>query len=57
MWVGGVPIGDVCHICIQLFQCVKEYLKVWITEGNVMSMRCPDGACKKQGVIGSPEVT
>lgn len=39
-----------------LFQCVRQYLSVMITEGNVLSITCPDALCKKQGKMEAAEV-
>jgi hypothetical protein len=40
-----------------LLQCVQQYLTVMITEGNVTEITCPDGQCRKQGRVDSPEVS
>lgn len=37
-------------------QCVKQYLSVMITEGNVLAITCPDAECKKQGKLDAQEV-
>ena len=39
-----------------VFQCVRQYLSVMISEGNVLSITCPDAQCKKQGKLESSEV-
>ena len=43
--------------CDFVFQCVRQYLSVMISEGNVLSITCPDAQCKKQGKLESSEVS
>lgn len=43
-------------ILFALFQCVKQYLQVLITDGSILTITCPDAKCKKQGRIEAPEV-
>jgi len=42
-----------CSFCIV---CMREYLKVEITQGNVQTITCPDGACVRHGHIESTEI-
>ena len=37
-------------------QCVKEYLTVMISQGNVLAITCPDAMCGQHGLIESDEV-
>lgn len=42
--------------CIYCEACVRQYLVVMITEGNVLSITCPDAQCRKQGKILLQEI-
>ncbi|XP_046361655.1 probable E3 ubiquitin-protein ligase RNF144A [Haliotis cracherodii] len=42
--------------CLYCESCVRQYLTVMITEGNVSEITCPDAQCKKQGKIEGPEI-
>lgn len=42
--------------CIYCEPCVRQYLSVMITEGNVLSITCPDAQCRKQGKLEAAEI-
>ncbi|XP_074642150.1 E3 ubiquitin-protein ligase RNF144A-like [Tubulanus polymorphus] len=42
--------------CLYCRSCVKQYLTILVTEGNVLSITCPDGMCRKPGKIYASEV-
>lgn len=42
--------------CVYCELCVRQYLSVMITEGNVLSITCPDALCKKQGKMEAAEI-
>ena len=44
------------YISTAALQCVKEYLTVMISQGNVLAITCPDATCGQHGLIESEEV-
>lgn len=54
------PLQDTYEIhdcrCLYCEACVKQYLSVMITEGNVLAITCPDAECKKQGKLDAQEI-
>ncbi|KAI0231333.1 RBR-type E3 ubiquitin transferase [Lamellibrachia satsuma] len=42
--------------CLFCHMCVKEYLRVTISQGNVLAITCPDAMCSQQGLIESDEI-
>lgn len=42
--------------CLYCEKCVKMYLNVLITEGNVLYITCPDAMCRKTGQIQPGEI-
>ena len=44
------------HLVIIIPQCMKQYIEVCVSEGNVLSIMCPDAQCEKQGELQNMEV-
>ncbi|KAK2189341.1 hypothetical protein NP493_109g07090 [Ridgeia piscesae] len=42
--------------CLYCRDCVKEYLTVTISQGNVLAITCPDAMCVEHGLIDSDEI-
>ncbi|XP_064605347.1 probable E3 ubiquitin-protein ligase RNF144A-A [Liolophura sinensis] len=42
--------------CLYCETCVKQYLNVSITEGNILAITCPDAQCRKQGKMEAKEI-
>ncbi|XP_064626560.1 E3 ubiquitin-protein ligase RNF144A-like [Lineus longissimus] len=42
--------------CLYCRSCMTQYLTILISEGNIMSITCPDAHCKKQGQLEAAEI-